>query len=580
MATITDRYILEVDTKGGVANMNAAGAASVGLGSKLRGLGPLAIAAAGALAGIGAIAGIKGVVDDMDDLAKAARNVGVTTASGFEEFQVISKTLGEMGITSSETDRAFRNLTTRMQKAADTGKGPAAAAFEKLGDRVLDANGKLLDMPQLFTAVTGAIQDGTLNVNDAQAAFGEMVGPKILGGFEDLAAKGLTVSDAFADVAANSNIVSLDAANNAESFNDTLGRLQEVAGRLGTEVATALLPVLQKLAEGALAVLPGFIDGVKVAFEALRPIIDALVPVGQALFDLLQALWPVFETLLSVIGPVVGILADGLTGAINAVIAVISTVVEAITGFIDKIKEISGAVGEVAGAVGDKWNGMTEGMANGAKAAADKVTGFFGGMYDTVVGNSIIPDMADGVLGTFDTMTGGMVSKIGGVIGDVTNSFQGVAQAISNQFENLTGVSLGNIRSQVESLSASVGSRINNLATSVRSRFGSIVSGAGSIADSLGLGDLVDSIGNFAGGFATGGTIPSNSFGLVGERGPELVSGPARITPLTDLGSQNVTYNINAVDASSFRDLIARDPAFIHAVAAQGATRFPQRRKL
>jgi len=31
-----------------------------------------------------------------------------------------------------------------------------------------------------------------------------------------------------------------------------------------------------------------------------------------------------------------------------------------------------------------------------------------------------------------------------------------------------------------------------------------------------------------------------------------------------------VTYNINAVDASSFRSLIARDPEFIHNVSEQG----------
>ena len=34
----------------------------------------------------------------------------------------------------------------------------------------------------------------------------------------------------------------------------------------------------------------------------------------------------------------------------------------------------------------------------------------------------------------------------------------------------------------------------------------------------------------FAGGFAEGGTIPSGKFGLVGEKGPELISGPAGVT--------------------------------------------------
>lgn len=82
--------------------------------------------------------------------------------------------------------------------------------------------------------------------------------------------------------------------------------------------------------------------------------------------------------------------------------------------------------------------------------------------------------------------------------------------------------------------------------------------------------------GLFAGFFANGGTIPAGQFGVVGERGPELVSGPAQVTPMT--GGQTVNYYINAVDAPSFRSLVARDPGFIHAVAQQGAKTVPGRR--
>lgn len=80
----------------------------------------------------------------------------------------------------------------------------------------------------------------------------------------------------------------------------------------------------------------------------------------------------------------------------------------------------------------------------------------------------------------------------------------------------------------------------------------------------------------FAGFFANGGMIPAGTFGVVGERGPELVSGPAQVTPLT--GGGNVTYNISAVDAMSFKQMVARDPGFIHAVAQQGGRAVPTRR--
>ncbi len=83
-----------------------------------------------------------------------------------------------------------------------------------------------------------------------------------------------------------------------------------------------------------------------------------------------------------------------------------------------------------------------------------------------------------------------------------------------------------------------------------------------------GLGDI------FGGFFANGGFLPGGKLGIVGEAGPELISGPAQITPLSGVGG-NVTYNINAVDSMSFKQMVARDPGFIHAVANQGAKAIP-----
>jgi lambda family phage tail tape measure protein len=82
--------------------------------------------------------------------------------------------------------------------------------------------------------------------------------------------------------------------------------------------------------------------------------------------------------------------------------------------------------------------------------------------------------------------------------------------------------------------------------------------------------------GNFLGnllGFANGGIIPTNGPVIVGERGPELLMGASgsRVVPNGQFGGGSVTYNINAVDAASFKSMIARDPGFIHAVAQQGA---------
>ena len=95
--------------------------------------------------------------------------------------------------------------------------------------------------------------------------------------------------------------------------------------------------------------------------------------------------------------------------------------------------------------------------------------------------------------------------------------------------------------------------------------------GGGGTSMFSGLGKLL--------GFAGGGIIPTNGPVLVGERGPEILSGASGrvVTPNSGLGGQYVTYNISAVDAMSFKQMIARDPSFIHAVASQGARTVPGR---
>jgi lambda family phage tail tape measure protein len=87
--------------------------------------------------------------------------------------------------------------------------------------------------------------------------------------------------------------------------------------------------------------------------------------------------------------------------------------------------------------------------------------------------------------------------------------------------------------------------------------------------------------------FADGGEPPVGQPSIVGERGPELFvpSTAGRIIPNSQIsGGQSqvinnaITYEIQAVDAASFRQLVARDPNFIYAVTEQGRRNQPSRR--
>jgi lambda family phage tail tape measure protein len=62
--------------------------------------------------------------------------------------------------------------------------------------------------------------------------------------------------------------------------------------------------------------------------------------------------------------------------------------------------------------------------------------------------------------------------------------------------------------------------------------------------------------------------------GVIGSRPAQTNPTPPPVQPTTN----NITYTINAVDAPSFKQLVAQDPAFIYAVTVQGAKTLAGRR--
>ena len=77
--------------------------------------------------------------------------------------------------------------------------------------------------------------------------------------------------------------------------------------------------------------------------------------------------------------------------------------------------------------------------------------------------------------------------------------------------------------------------------------FGSSLSGGGTSASP-----------NFAGLYANGGSIAAGQWGIVGEKGAEVVAGPATVTPVGKLPAaaqaprQTITFNVTSPDAPSF----------------------------
>jgi hypothetical protein len=91
-------------------------------------------------------------------------------------------------------------------------------------------------------------------------------------------------------------------------------------------------------------------------------------------------------------------------------------------------------------------------------------------------------------------------------------------------------------------------------------------------------------IGSFFSGLfkAEGGPVSANRPYIVGEQGPELFmpSSAGTIVPNGEFGMGGggttvVNYNISAVDAMSFKQMVAQDPEFIYSVTRAGQRRLP-----
>ena len=80
---------------------------------------------------------------------------------------------------------------------------------------------------------------------------------------------------------------------------------------------------------------------------------------------------------------------------------------------------------------------------------------------------------------------------------------------------------------------------------------------------------MFSGIGNFFGGFfADGGTLGAGKFGIAGESGPELISGPAQITPMNEIAgpSPAVNITIQAIDTQTGTEFLLKNKKQIEGI--------------
>lgn len=246
------------------------------------------------VAGAGAAAtALKLTIDTMDDVSKAAQKVGLPT----EQLSMLSYAAGLADVSLETLTKSLGKLT---QSQADSllETSEQAKIFDALGISVLDAAGDmrnsvdvLADFADRFAQLKGSPEAMAAGFSLFGRSFQDLV-PLVKDG-------SAAIREAGAELQAFGGVLSTEAGEQAEQFNDDLTRLTTAAKSLGVMVATELLPDLTNLSGE-------FVNAAKQG-DAMRETVDDLADGFRDLVEVGESIGQIFDGLERVREGLVGL---------------------------------------------------------------------------------------------------------------------------------------------------------------------------------------------------------------------------------------------------------------------------------
>lgn len=443
----------------------------------------------------------------IDETIKMSRTLGIAS----KEFYNLALVAEEAGVSQEK----LGSLINKGQKAIAEAAEGGSAAFRRLG---LDAKALLALTPdkqfEKIAAALGKIQNPAIRNTLAMQVFGKS-GIEVNKMLQDMSAKledarkfnekfGLAVSD-------------IDASK-IEAMNDALGRVGKAALGVGNTIAIQVAPIVKGLADEFLNILPSadeFTRYVTASIDGLAFLLDRLaISIRQIKFAFGEGI------------PSIGAAWWAKMMGEDDVSAIIAQ------NFTESLDAEKKALGADFNKVQD-WIKEQRAKTNAEAAKAVQDAKKFG------VGINFDPDNLEALKDT---------SWMAGVreglrqINDEFNDFAKLSQnLVTDTFHNLEDAFVDLAKTGKFEVKGMVDAILNDLIRlQVRK---SITKPLFDAASSF----LPQLFGSFAGGFATGGTIPSGKWGIVGEKGPELAFGGSvgqTIIPQMGGGAGGVIVNV------------------------------------
>lgn len=601
-----------------------------GLGT---GLGALAGAARTAsIALVGVAAAFTGVIAVSTRYIDRIGKVNKTTTFSVEALQKFSFAAEQSGVSTEQAQVALRRFSRRLGEAAK-GTGELAPTLKRLGIELFTTSGRAKTAEEVLFDLADGIADarnGSEQLSIAFKAF-DSEGAELV---ETLRGGSAGLREFFNEAEALGFVLTTTSVRGVESFADEFNRLRMVVAGVINQFTAALAPVLEQVVEllrnkisagiekagGTMEsfgkyLKDQFITIIGKVILALENTFNVLVEIGNAVVKLIRLFGSLFGVELF---PSLAVEGQELTSIFDTLAGLVDT-----AGGLGRIGNLLPGVGKLAGlleGINELLKDVELNVANiGDKElfkkstrGKDFVDGLLGNLEENKAAAQEQIDAIEEVVVTGQNLIGEtLLGKIFGV-GPVKRFWEqwyDAGEESLERFSAVAGLVLG--VELVEKIKQ--GFENSDIGDFTKTLADGLVKGVQMFEDSLAdaivngkadFSDLADHLKQVLAkamvqkfitgpimalfGLASGGPAKAGQPYIVGEEGPELFIPKASGTVIPNDqtmamaggagigGGGQVTYNINAVDARSFKELVAQDPEYLYNVTQVGARRQPR----
>jgi hypothetical protein len=486
---------------------------------------------AGALS-LGAVtAALKSGVDHMDELGKAAQKIGIPV----DELSKLEYAAQLADVSLDDLTTTLAKFSKNIAEIAAGGQNDTGQALKALGISAVDAQGKLRPTIEIFGDIADKfanMQDGAGKTALAIALLGksgaELI-PLMNGGRE-------AINGAGDELARFGGVVTPEAAAAAETFNDNITRLGVALQSLTQK---AVIPLLQPLTDITEAILD-FANKSSTGAQGIGTIETALKYLTETALKAYTAFWAVGELANTGFQNMAD--PQGFDVAMQRWDTALEHIRMQNEATEEAIRKIWHRPIEVNIPYGDG--------SNNGKTPAPKVT------PTTKPQSSPVPkipkDTIDSIYGAgeafhtlWDRMAEGMPD-----VNVLEAGFQSLATSISESLGNaIQGLILGtmSLKDAFTSMAQSLAQQLAQLAAQIiQSQIFRLISMLAGNMGGFTFGGM-----SFDGFFADGGNLGSGKWGIAGEAGPEIIKGPASITPMDKVAGGSPQMNVTVINNSS-----------------------------